>query len=234
MFSQLWHNFDQHVDLAAFVSESVLRLVLAAFLGGIIGLEREIHRKPAGLRTNLFICFGAALYTILSFRYSEGTLDHNRISAQIIPGIGFIGAGAILRDKGSVTGLTTAATLFVVAAIGMAVGGGEYLPAIFATMVILVALSVLGWVEHRFSFKPELMNYEITCADAEKLFSEVNHTLEEMHLMMNTVEMNAVEGRSRVKFSVMARRREHLALAERLRKSHALERVEMMRSPENE
>ena len=108
---------------------SLLRLGLAAILGGAIGLEREIKHRPAGLRTNLFICLGAAMFTLLSDELAvEHIGDHTRIAAQIIPGIGFIGAGSILHNRGDlVTGITSAATLFVVASVGMAVGGGLYL-----------------------------------------------------------------------------------------------------------
>src|SRR6476646_9202240 len=134
-----------HISMADLLSKTMVRLTLAAFLGGIIGLEREMKRKPAGLRTNMFICFGAAMFTILSEELaSRWPGDHTRIAAQIIPGIGFIGAGSILHSRGSVTGLTTAATLFVVASIGMACGGGFYLQAIFATMLIYLALHLLG------------------------------------------------------------------------------------------
>ena len=91
----------------------------------MIGLEREQKRKAAGLRTNMFICFGAAMFTVLSDKLAAGFGgDHTRIAAQIIPGIGFIGAGSILHSKGGVSGLTTAATMFVVASIGMAAGEG--------------------------------------------------------------------------------------------------------------
>src|SRR5262249_46302518 len=115
--------------LADLFSKTLVQLTLAAILGGIIGLERELKHRAAGLRTNMFICFGAAMFTMLS-RELGGANDATRIASQIIPGIGFIGAGSILRDKGGVTGLTTAATLFVVASIGMACGGGLYLPAV--------------------------------------------------------------------------------------------------------
>src|SRR5215467_14750041 len=100
-------------------AKMIARLVLAAVLGGIIGLERELKHRPAGLRTNMFMCFGSAMFTVLSLQLG-GPNDSTRIAAQIIAGIGFIGAGSILRDKGGVTGLTTAATIFVVASIGMA------------------------------------------------------------------------------------------------------------------
>src|SRR5438874_9702317 len=146
-----------HMNMPDLASATILRLILAAFLGGIIGLERELKGKPAGLRTNIFICFGSAMFTILSTELAgEFGGDHTRIAAQIIPGIGFIGAGSILHSRGSVSGLTTAATLFVVASVGMAVGGGLYLPAIFATMMIFLALQVLGYMETRLSLKPSV------------------------------------------------------------------------------
>src|SRR5436190_10071139 len=146
-----WYRiFGPKMDVAAIVSQNIVRLVLAGILGGIIGLERELKHKPAGLRTNMFICFGSAMFTILSSELAgEFSGDHTRIAAQIIPGIGFIGAGSILHSRGSVSGLTTAATLFVVASVGMAVGGGLYLPAVFATMVIFLTLEVLGYLETR-------------------------------------------------------------------------------------
>src|SRR5215471_20753446 len=110
----------------------VAKLLLAGGLGGAIGLEREAKHRPAGLRTNLFICVGAAMFTLLSDQLAGAhSGDHTRIAAQIIPGIGFIGAGSIIHARGDlVTGITTAATLFVVASVGMAVGGGRYLTAV--------------------------------------------------------------------------------------------------------
>src|SRR2546422_11076322 len=124
-------------EMGVVISSTIVRLVVAAILGGIIGLERELRHKPAGLRTNMFICFGAAMFTVLSDELAAGFGgDHTRIAAQIIPGIGFIGAGSILHSRGSVSGLTTAATLFVVASLGMAAGGGLYLTAILATRVV--------------------------------------------------------------------------------------------------
>src|SRR5579863_9741219 len=135
-----------HTALTSFAAGSTAKLLLAAALGGVIGLEREIKHRPAGLRTNLFICMGAAMYTLLSDQLAVMHVgDHTRIAAQIIPGIGFIGAGTILHARGElVTGITSAATLFVVASIGMAVGGGLYLTASFATGLILLCLFVLG------------------------------------------------------------------------------------------
>src|ERR1019366_7059228 len=134
-------------ELGVVLSSTLARLLLAATLGGIIGLERQLRHKPAGLRTNMFICFGAAMFTVLSRQLAGTEADSARIAAQIIPGIGFIGAGSILHARASVTGLTTAATLFVVASVGMAAGGGLYLTGIFATGLILIALVVLGGMD---------------------------------------------------------------------------------------
>lgn len=129
--------------------ESIFRLALAAGLGGIVGLEREASGKPAGFRTNLLICVGSALLTDLSALVASrsGFGDPGRIAAQIVSGIGFLGAGTILQARGSVVGLTTAATLWVVAAIGMTVGAGAYVQALFGTVLVMTALRMLGRVE---------------------------------------------------------------------------------------
>ncbi len=146
----------------------------------MIGLERELKHRPAGLRTNLFICLGAAMYTLLSDELAVEHLgDHTRIAAQIIPGIGFIGAGTIIHaGRDLVTGITSAATLFVVASIGMAVGGGLYLTATFSTGLILICLFLLGSVEERFSLKLAVHTYEVTGTSAEEISAEVNRVLE--------------------------------------------------------
>src|SRR5438445_7180839 len=175
-------------EMSTVLSSTISRLVIAAVLGGIIGLERELHHKPAGLRTNMFICFGAAMFTILSDQLAmEHPGDHTRIAAQIIPGIGFIGAGSILHSRGSVTGLTSAATLFVVASVGMAAGGGLYLTAIFATGLVLLALFSLGHLEETFNIKLLLSSYEVTGASIEEISNEVNRILEAHHRMMQNV-----------------------------------------------
>ena len=129
------------------------RLLLAAVLGGSIGLERELSGKPAGLRTNLLICVGAALLADISIRFpslATGDLarpDPARIAAQIVSGVGFLGAGTIIQARGSVTGLTTAATLWVVSAIGMAAGSGFHIEATGSAVLVLIALVPLGRLE---------------------------------------------------------------------------------------
>ena len=138
--------------------EVTIRLVLAALLGGAIGLERELREREAGLRTHLLVSVGAAVFTLVSaygfadFRYGLQTgitLDPTRIAAQIVTGIGFLGAGAIIRQGLSVRGLTTAATLWVVAAIGMAAGAGYYSVAVIGTGIVLFSLYPLRQLAYR-------------------------------------------------------------------------------------
>ena len=125
----------------------LLQLSLATVFGGAIGLERELGGKPAGLRTNILICIGAALYTNLSITMATGTADPTRVAAQIVTGVGFIGAGTILHARGAVVGLTSAATIWVVAAIGVALGAAFYWEAGAATLLVLVVLQGLGRIE---------------------------------------------------------------------------------------
>src|SRR3954451_9252703 len=191
-------------EMGSVLSSTILRLLLAAVLGGMIGLERQLRHKPAGLRTNMFICFGAAMFTILSVKLAGVPADSARIAAQIIPGIGFIGAGSILHSRGSVTGLTTAATIFVVAGVGMATGGGLYLPAMFATIFLLLSLHVLGLLEAKFSLKLLQMTYEVSGEDPSAVIDGINTALADQHKMMQTIQVARVDHHSRVQFGVEA------------------------------
>jgi putative Mg2+ transporter-C (MgtC) family protein len=127
----------------------VLRLVIATVLGGLIGYERELAEKPAGLRTNLLVCLGAALFTVASIYGFGAEGDPSRVAAGIVAGIGFLGAGTILRGDGAVHGITTAATIWAVAAIGLAVGAGLYLVAVVTACIMLVALRFPKLPGHR-------------------------------------------------------------------------------------
>ena len=131
-------------------SDAILRLALAAALGGAIGLEREYHHKPAGLRTNMLIALGSALFSILSVQLGAAAGSHDRVAAQVVTGIGFLGAGAILRSGENIHGLTTAATIWVNAAIGMAAGIGSYAMAAGAAALTLIVLAILPPIERRF------------------------------------------------------------------------------------
>jgi putative Mg2+ transporter-C (MgtC) family protein len=126
-----------------------VRLTMGLVLGAVIGFERELHRQPAGFRTHSLVALGAALFTIVSAYafHGEPNVDPSRIAAQIVSGIGFIGAGTILQYRGSIRGLTTAASLWSVAAIGTAAGAGLVVMAIIGTLLILVVLAVLDRIE---------------------------------------------------------------------------------------
>jgi putative Mg2+ transporter-C (MgtC) family protein len=206
---------------------SLLRLMLAALLGGAIGLEREFKHRPAGLRTNLFICVGAAMYTLLSDALAVRYLgDHTRIAAQIIPGIGFIGAGSILHNRNNlVTGITSAATLFMVASIGMAVGGGLYVTAVFGTALILLCLFLLGNAERRLNLKLAVHSYEVTGSSADDIKAEVNRALECIHAMMDNVLVAETRYHVRLQFEVEGTNKEQRQVLQALKQSSLLESV---------
>ena len=159
-------------DLNVYV---VGRLLLAALLGGLVGLERELRHKPSGLRTNMLICLGASLFTIISYEMASSVGgDHTRIAAQIIAGIGFIGAGVVIGDRGEVTGITSAATIFVIASVGMACGAGMPVTALFTTLMLLVVLVLLGVAEERFGLHSQLMAFQLTALDSAGLIERVH------------------------------------------------------------
>ncbi len=154
--------------------EIFLRILLATALGGVVGLERERSHKSAGLRTNALVAMGAALLTVISLSFGGAGSDPSRIISNIIVGIGFIGGGAIIREGHKVSGVTTAATLWVVAAIGIAVGMGFYREALFSAAVVYFILTMLWLIEKKANQKilyPSLREKEI---------AEENHGEEEL------------------------------------------------------
>jgi len=223
-----------HNELGVVLSSTLARLLLAAVLGGIVGLERQLRHKPAGLRTNMFICFGAAMFTVLSKQLAGVESDSARIAAQIIPGIGFIGAGSILHAKTSVTGLTTAATLFVVASIGMAAGGGLYLTACFATLMILFALVLLGRMESMFSLKAFVTTYEVTGRNVDGMLREVNRVLDSEQLAMHSVHIAHADPDFRMVFSLDGEQDQQNIVSLRLHESSAFATVATLGTTERE
>jgi putative Mg2+ transporter-C (MgtC) family protein len=212
-----------HREMASgIVGSSVARLLLAAILGGIIGLEREVKNRAAGIRTNMFICFGAAMFTLLSRGLATDSSEYMRIASNIIPGIGFIGAGSILHTKGLTSGLTTAATIFVVASVGMAAGGGLFVTAIFATVGVLIALFSLGHLEVTFNLKQLLVSYEVSGSSVEEVSHEVNRILEREHRIMQNVATASTAQHVRVQFDVNGSNREQKQLLHDLKASRVL------------
>src|ERR1700735_3346903 len=141
---------------------SVKRLLMAAALGGVVGLEREWRHKDSGLRTNILICVGSALFTIMSVVIAGDTSNNRgQIAANIVQGIGFLGAGLILHTKNRVLGLTSAATVWVVAAIGMTCGAGLYIVAGLSSILVLISLQIIGLLEGRLGWKRYPKVYEV-------------------------------------------------------------------------
>ncbi|MBA7622165.1 hypothetical protein ES703_29537 [subsurface metagenome] len=155
------------------IIEITLKLLLAVALGGLVGLERETSQKPAGFRTNILICVGSAMMMILSGLVlgAEGT-DLTRIAAGVITGIGFIGAGTIIQARGSIVGLTTAATLWAMAGLGLVIGAGYYLVAVIFTAIIILTLVIFRYIEDYF-LKGSSFFYHLTAKYSKDLLVNI-------------------------------------------------------------
>lgn len=177
--------------------EIVLKILLAAMLGGIIGLERELSHKEAGLRTNILIAVGSALITVLSFRIAAGAAgsDPARLAAQIVSGIGFLGAGAIIQARFAVHGLTTAATIWTVAAIGIAVGSGFYLLAFVVTLLVVFVLTVFKLLLDLIEKQKRNYVYLITTEEKAALLVDLRQLLTELSIRYSSARLNRRDGR---------------------------------------
>ncbi len=177
----------------------IIRLFLAAILGGLVGYEREIHGRPAGLRTHILVCLGSALIMTVSVYgftddvFSSLTPDPARIAAQVVSGIGFIGAGTILRQGANIRGLTTAASLWVVAAVGLAVGIGYYVGAIITTLFVLLSLYVLSGVEKSVVRKSSQVELVISAVDQPGLLGNVGSVLGQRGVNITKIDMKEKE-----------------------------------------
>ncbi|OWZ84532.1 MgtC/SapB family protein [Natranaerobius trueperi] len=180
--------------------EIILRLVLGGLLGGLVGFEREQHNRPAGFRTHILVCVGATLIMLVSiytFIGPEGEIsrgaDTARIAAQVVSGVGFLGAGTILRQGSTIKGLTTAASLWVVAGIGLAVGGGFYLGAITATSVVMISLYLLGNVERYLARRKRVRELWVRVVDRPGQLANISYVIANREININKVEMNGPE-----------------------------------------
>jgi putative Mg2+ transporter-C (MgtC) family protein len=179
--------------------DTVVKLILAALLGGVIGLEREIHGRPAGFRTHLLVSLGSCVFTVTSIYFYElygvggvrgaTSIDPARIAAQVVTGIGFLGAGAIIRDKASIRGLTSAACLWVVSAVGVACGVGLYSIAFIVTLIAIGSLLVLKKVEDILT-RDTYSAVKLWTADLEAQIPKIEKILKgfNIHMMNACVE----------------------------------------------
>jgi putative Mg2+ transporter-C (MgtC) family protein len=178
-----------------------LRLFLSCILGGLIGLERESLDRPAGFRTHILVCAGSALVMIVSmfaFNGFEGPKDPGRIAAQVVSGIGFLGAGTIIREGVTVKGLTTAASLWVVAGIGLAVGGGQFFAAIVTTALVFLTLVLFGHVERRFILNKNLQRIKLTIADQPGQFGRIGLFFGQHGVGIRNISMNHIPEKKRI------------------------------------
>lgn len=171
-----------------FLSDEGMKLVFAVLLGGVIGFERELVGKPAGLRTNILIALGSTVLTLTSMRLAGPLGDQGRIAAQIVSGVGFIGAGTIIQARGAIVGLTSAATIWAVAAIGIAIGAGMLHLAVGATAIIFLCLTTLRRIEYFSYGRRELITFRVQMtggegvADLQDLFAEAGTLVEHSSL----------------------------------------------------
>jgi len=185
-------NFSQ-IDQELLSGKTAAGLLTACFLGGAIGLERELRHKASGLRTNMLLCMGCAFFTLLSgVLAGEGNQDKSRVASNIVQGIGFLGAGIILHTRVRVQGLTSAATVFVIASIGMACGAGLYLEAALATVITLVALALIGYLESISQWKHYSMVYEVRGESLKLMYVAVLTVLDRIGIRLNVVERDSV------------------------------------------
>ncbi|MGI6486890.1 MAG: MgtC/SapB family protein [Syntrophomonadaceae bacterium] len=178
--------------------EIILKLALACFLGGLIGLERESLNRPAGLRTYTLVCMGSALAMIVSLDmyyqyYQTVNADPGRIAAQVVSGIGFLGAGTIMREGATVRGLTTAAGLWVVACIGLAVGAGLYIPAMGTTALILFVLVYFAKFEEKFTGLREFKAFVIVLEDKPGQVGRIGSLLGDMGVLIKNIQLERLE-----------------------------------------
>ena len=202
-----------------------IKLVVAVLLGGIIGLEREIHDKPAGLRANILICVGSTLFMSISTAFGD-----TRIGAQIITGIGFLGAGSVLHSHGFVLGLTTAATIWVVAGVGMALGSGMYTVALFTTAISLVTLYFLTFIEDRIQGRRSY-SYSLVVTDLHEALASINSVLQDSAVTAASFNFKKQAGNYRVWFNLVIPRDKNLRIIQRLSEIPEITQVEAGSTP---
>jgi putative Mg2+ transporter-C (MgtC) family protein len=205
--------------LAEPFSTYIVRLLVALAIGGAIGLEREFKGKPAGIRTNMLMCFGACLIMIISIevaRMRGGTADPGRIAAQVVTGIGFLGAGTIIRSRFHVAGLTTAATIWVLSALGLAVGAGFLLLAVVGGLLITITLTLIGYIEKTVRRRHGYYVVQLDLENREGIVGAILELFNEMGINGTAQEINRSGPNWTAIFDYYASLPEHDGLLKRL------------------
>jgi putative Mg2+ transporter-C (MgtC) family protein len=232
-FAQPFH-FDQLQQMSV-MGGAIGRLLVACLLGGLVGLEREASRKAAGVRTNLLICMGAAFFTLLSAVLAgDSNPDKGRVASNIVQGIGFLGAGLIIHNRSRVSGLTSAATVFVVASIGMACGAGLYGAAALAAGIVIAVLQLVGFVERRASLKTYPRVYEARGRDQTQMLASILDAMDKAGERLGGVERDTIGELQRVSFGLTATKRQHEKLHGKLMAEPAIDALLTFRDPEED
>lgn len=195
--------------------DEVLKIMLAIVLVGLIGVEREMRDKSAGFRTMILICVGASLFTILSARLAGGN-DPTRVAANIVTGIGFLGAGAILRDGNRITGLTTASTIWLAAAVGMAVGGGHYILAGVVALAAMVVLWIFPVIENWIGNQRHASTYQVVCALEPQVHARVEAIFNQHGLKLHKTKFTKSDGQMTCTWQAIGTPKAHEELIETL------------------
>jgi putative Mg2+ transporter-C (MgtC) family protein len=227
-------DFDRLQQIVV-VNGAIGRLLVACTLGAIVGLQREIKRKAAGVRTNLLICMGSAFFTLLSAVLAgDANPDKGRVAANIVQGIGFLGAGLILHNRSRVSGLTSAASVFVVASIGMACGAGLYAAAVVATVIVIMALEVVGFLEQRANLKMYPLIYEVRGSDQSRMLESVLEAMDKAGQRLSSVDRDAIGELQRVSFCLTATKKQHERLRGKLLDKPGIDKLFTFRDPEED
>ncbi|OGF60011.1 MAG: hypothetical protein A2Y62_18515 [Candidatus Fischerbacteria bacterium RBG_13_37_8] len=191
-----------------FMPEDIIKVILAIIIGGLIGAEREYHDKAAGIRTMILICVGAVLFTVFSIKLG-GQGEATRIAANIVTGIGFIGAGVILREGGRVVGLTTAATIWLTASIGMGIGAGYFLFSSIVATVMLVVLWLFLIIEDKIASRRDHRTYEILNCISTERFEKLQTEIKDCGLRIRNRKLLKTEAGITCSLEVAGSRKDH-------------------------
>jgi putative Mg2+ transporter-C (MgtC) family protein len=214
---------------------AVGRLLFACVLGGAIGLQRELKGKAAGVRTNMLICMGAAFFTVLSAVLAgDASADKSRVASNIVQGIGFLGAGLILHNRSRVSGLTSAANVWVIASIGMATGAGLYAAAAIATVIVILALELVGFAERRGNIKGYSLVYEARGRDQTVMLTSILDAMDRCGERLTDVGRDAIGDLQRISFVLTATAKKHALLQSRLKTEPAIDSIHTFRDPEDD
>ena len=188
-------------------TEIIVKLIISVFIGAIIGGEREYRNKSAGLRTIVLICLGSTIFTILSTKLGDVS-GASRIAANIVTGIGFLGAGAIMREGLNISGLTTASTIWVAAALGMAVGMGEFLLAFYSMLLAFIVLTVFSYVEGIFLHLSKTIELRLSLDFSDNKIDDIENQMSKLKLKFKRIKEFRKENEALYQYDVAGKEKE--------------------------